>query len=277
MLIRSDWHIHSEASYDSSLSLDTVIAGAAEFGFSAVGITDHVNTNEPHYLRDARRSAELVKEAAGAHRGLTLGVELTPIDVYEYRYIREHGTREGFAWPQVNGPLPIELPMTKEEMLALGIRYAIGATHWRIDEAGAKEFTPELEGCIREWYRQQLFMASDERVTVLGHPWYQSRGLWYQDFSVIPRSMNEEIAAALKENGKYVECNVHFFIAGSSEKFRHQYAEYLREMFEMGIPVTYGSDAHNTYRPNHLRAVPYLEAAGFCEGEIGGIAEKDLW
>ena len=277
MLISSDWHIHSEASYDSSLSLETIAERAGEWGFSRVGITDHVNTNEPNYLRDAYRSSVLVKEAQKKYPFMVLGVELTPIDVYEYRYIKEHASRVGFSWPAKDTPLPIELPMTKEEMLALGMRYAIGATHWRIDQPGAKEFTPELDSCIREWYRQQLFMACDERVTVLGHPWYQSRGIWYQDFSVIPHSMNEEIAAALKENGKYVECNSHFFVAGSSERFRHQYAEYLRWMFEMGIPVTYGSDAHNTYADNFRRVEPYLAAAGFREGEVGGIAEKDLW
>ena len=173
--------------------------------------------------------------------------------------------------------LGTHIAMTKEELLSLGMRYAIGATHWRIDQPGAKQFSPDLEPCIREWYRQQLWMANDERVTVLGHPWCMSRGIWYQDFSVIPRSANMEIAAALKENGKYVECNAHFFVAGTSEKFRHQYAEYMREMFEMGIPVIYGSDAHNTYTDNFRRVEPYLAAAGFRDGDICEIAEADLW
>jgi histidinol phosphatase-like PHP family hydrolase len=276
MLISSDWHIHSAASYDSVLTLDTIAERAKEWGFSHVGITDHVNTNEPNYLRDGYNSAVSVKEAQKKYPFAVLGVELTPIDIYEYEYIRKNGTRAGFSWPTAATPLPIELPMTKEEMLALGMRYAVGATHWRIDQPGAKEFAPELEGCIREWYRQQLWLAQDARVTVLGHPWCISRGTWYQDFSVIPRSANMEIAAALKENGKYVECNAHFFVAGTSEKFRHQYAEYMREMFEMGISVIYGSDAHNTYTDNFRRTEPYLAAAGFCDGDIGGIAEKDL-
>ena len=29
MIIRSDWHIHSEASYDATLPLEEIIAGAA--------------------------------------------------------------------------------------------------------------------------------------------------------------------------------------------------------------------------------------------------------
>jgi hypothetical protein len=51
----------------------------------------------------------------------------------------------------------------------------------------------------------------------------------------------------------------------------------LRELFEMGIPVTYGSDAHSSYRPDHIAMEAYLRAAGFCDGDISEIAEEDLW
>ena len=137
---------------------------------------------------------------------------------------------------------------------------------------------PELNGCINEWYRQQIFLASDERVTVLGHPWYHGAGIWYEDFDLIPRSMKKELSWALKENGKYVECNSHFFKAPrATEKFRHQYAEYLREMFEMGIPVTYGSDAHNTYDDFRPTVEKYLSEAGFTDGDITELGESDLW
>ena len=90
----------------------------------------------------------------------------------------------------------------------------------------------DFDATVKEWYRQQLYLACDERVTILGHPWYHGRGPWYKDFSLIPQSMKEDIAAALKERGKYVECNSHFFInENTTEKFRHQYAEFLRELF----------------------------------------------
>ena len=135
-----------------------------------------------------------------------------------------------------------------------------------------------LEDYIDEWYRQQLWLACDERVTVLGHPWYIGSGKWYEDFAVIPHSVNMDIAAALKENGKYVECNSHFFRTNkATERFRHQYAEFLRELFEMGIPVTYGSDSHRNYRDVRAYVEKYLVAAGFKDGDIVEIAEKDLW
>ena len=95
--------------------------------------------------------------------------------------------------------------------------------------------------------------------------------------------MNDELAGALYENGKYAECNLHFFIAeNTTEKFRHQYAEFLRELFERGIKITYGSDSHAKYAvPKYMErtkiAESYLRAAGFSVGDISEISEKDLW
>ena len=278
MIIRSDWHMHSEASHDSALSLDEIVTRAAEYGFERVGVTDHVNLNDTRFLSNLRRSVEIVTEKQKTHPELVLGVELTPIEKPEFDYIAKHGSNEGYEPPVTLSPYPIELAVSKEELIALGVRYAIGASHWRVDVPHAQKLPQELDASMREWYRQQLFMACDDRVTVLGHPWYHGYGIWYEDFSVIPRSMNEEIMAALKENGKYVECNSHFFnTTKTTEKFRHQYAEFLRECFERGIPVTYGSDAHNHYHPDHVNPDKYLRDAGFVEGEIGGIREEDLW
>jgi len=161
---------------------------------------------------------------------------------------------------------------------ALGVRFAVGASHWRVDLPHARKLPLDRDAIIREWYRQQLWLSCDDRVTILGHPWYIGEGLWYDDFSVIPRSMNQEIAAAVKQHGKYVECSEGMLCAPeASERFRHQYAEFLRELFEMGIPVTYGSDAHLAYPPDHLQAEKYLLPAGFTDGDIVELTEKDFW
>jgi histidinol phosphatase-like PHP family hydrolase len=123
-----------------------------------------------------------------------------------------------------------------------------------------------------------MYLACDERVTILGHPWYIGNGLWHEDFSVIPHSMNMDIGAALKENGKYVECNSHFFTDGrTTERFRVQYAEFLRELFEMGIPVTYGSDSHDGYADCRPYVEKYLSAAGFVDGDISELSPDVLW
>ena len=280
MIIHSDWHIHSAASFDSSLSLEEIIQSTNQSAFRKAGIADHVNFNDLQFLNDLKKSAETVHEQRKSHPELVLGVELTPISKPEFDYIAQHnGIHDGYIPPATTQPYGIELAQTKDELIAQGIQYTIGAAHWRVDIPGGLSIKPDFEEDIREWHRQQMWLACDERVTILGHPWCHLTQLWYDDFSVIPASMNAELGAALKENGKYVECNSYFLneFSKTSEKFRHQYAEFLRELFEMGIPVTYGSDAHSHYHPLHVSTEPYLIAAGFKDGDIVELREESLW
>lgn len=277
-MIHSDWHIHSEYSYDATNPLEAIGQAAKAQGLTCVGITDHANFNDEKFLGDLRSSAAAVKAAQKKYPFLVLGVELTPIEKPEFDYIAKTGTREGYIPLVQSQPYEIALAATKEELMALGVRYAIGAAHWRVDQPGAKQLPPDVDACIREWHRQQMWLACDSRVTILGHPWYNGKGLWYDDFDRIPRSMKLELAAALKENGKYVECNSQFFRSEKSqEKFRHQYADFLRELFEMGIPVTYGSDAHHNYGDLRPLVETYLAAAGFRDGDITDLPESALW
>ena len=278
MLIRSDWHIHSENSYDATLPLETIAEKSLEYGFRRIGITDHANFNDEKFLTDLDNSVKGVKEIQKKYPHVILGVELTPIEKPEFDYIAKHGVRDGYVAPILSEPFGIELAQSKEELMARGVRYAIGAAHWRVDVPGARSLPADMDAAIKGWYRQQMWLASDERVTVLGHPWYNGSGLWYEDFSVIPKSMNRDIAAALKENGKYAECNSGMLLSPkATEKFRHQYAEFLRELFEFGIPITYGSDSHKKYAPDYLEVEKYLVAAGFSDGDISEIAETKLW
>lgn len=273
MMIHSDWHIHSDASYDSQLPVEEIARNAKSFGFYKFGITDHVNYNDRKFLADFEASARNITKTKQYWDNPIFGVELTPIEKNLFNYIAEHGDGEGFA--ESNCGYGIELALSKEELVAAGVRYAIGAAHWRIDPA--KSYS-DMQATLAEWHRQQLWLACDSRVTILGHPWYNGAGMWYSDFALIPRSMNMELAAALKENGKFVECNSHFFISPKTdENFRHRYAEFLRELFEMGIPVTYGSDSHNSYVDKHIAVEKYLLAAGFADGDLSDLGEEDFW
>ena len=277
MLIKSDWHIHSEYSYDATNSLETIAENAKEQGLRFVGITDHLNFNDEKFIGDIKASSAGVKATQKKYPCLVLGVELTPIALHEFEHIAKTGSREGYVYPTQCTPCEMELGMSKAELMGLGVKYAVGAAHWRLDDY-SNGANSDLDGNIREWHRQQMWLACDERVTILGHPWFHGKGIWYEDFSVIPRSMNTELAAALKENGKYVECNAHFFRTElATEKFKRQYCEFLRELFEQGIPVTYGSDAHKSYADERESAEKYLTGAGFREGDISEIAPKDFW
>lgn len=277
-MIHSDWHIHTEYSYDAIIPLNEIAENAKTTGLRYVGITDHVNSNDESFLSDLRASASAVKEAQRKHPFMILGAELTPIEKPLFDYIAKNKSSDGYIAPTGEVPYGIELAQTKEELRALGVRYTVGASHWRVDIPGGEILPPDLNADIKEWYRQQMWLACDERVTILGHPWYNGYGTWYADFSIIPRSMNADIAAALKENGKYVECNAHFFVnERPTEKFRHQYAEFLRELFEMGIPITYGSDNHYEYGDHRHIVETYLAKAGFTDGDISELSDSVLW
>lgn len=279
MIIKSDWHLHSENSYDATLSLDEISAKTKELGITRIGITDHANFNDEKFLGDLDNSAKNVTEFKKTHPEVVLGVELTPIEKPEFDYIAKTGTREGYVAPNMDKPFEIELAQTKEQLISRGVRYAIGAAHWRVDVPNGRTLEPDRDAMIKEWYRQQMWLAQDERVTILGHPWWNGNGVWYDDFSVIPRSMNLDIAHALIENGKFVECNQGLITSRmATEKFKKQYAEFLRELFEMGIPVTFGSDSHKSYDAEGLLEVNnLLEWAGFAEGDISELTEENLW
>ena len=282
-MIQSDFHIHSEYSYDAALKLSEIAEGAAACGFTRIGITDHANYNDPPFLSDARRSAAAVKEAQKKYPFMLSGVELTPIQKTQFDYIAKHGTRDGYVLPTGADRYGLELAMTKEEMVSLGMRYAIGASHWRTDTIGTGEGDGDAESLMRELFRQQLWLAQDERVTILGHPWYHGRAPWYQDFSMIPRTMQNELCAALLENGKCAECNTGVMLL-FEERERYQYAEYLREMLESGIRITFGSDSHKAYNDNRkgtgrgdIEIEKYLLAAGFKPGDFYTLQQSDLW
>ena len=277
MIINSDFHIHSEYSYDAVLPLAEIYDAAKSFGFRKIGITDHVNLNDDKFLADLKASSENVREFQKTHPNVILGVELTPIEKPQFDYIAKTGTSDGYVPPISDKPYEIELAATKEELMSYGVRYAIGAVHWRVDVPNAIKLAPEMDADIREWYRQTMWLANDPRVTILGHPWWTGSRIWYDDFSVIPRSMNMDIAESLLKNKKYVEYNTGSMFLTTSEKFRYQYAEFIRELFEMGIPVTYGSDYHKEYSDKHLQAEKVLEAVGFREGDFSVLRDEDLW
>lgn len=91
MIIQSDWHIHSENSYDAKLTLEEIARKAKEFGFKRIGITDHANFNDEQFLGDLKCSVKSVKEFQKQHPEIILGVELTPIEKPEFDYIEKNG------------------------------------------------------------------------------------------------------------------------------------------------------------------------------------------
>ena len=79
-MIKSDWHIHSECSYDAKIPLEEIATNAKAYGFVNVGITDHANYNDEQFLGDLDNSAKNVLEFRKKHPEMILGVELMKHD-----------------------------------------------------------------------------------------------------------------------------------------------------------------------------------------------------
>ena len=94
MIIKSDWHVHSEFSYDAKISLETIGDNAKVQGLINVAITDHLNFNDEKFTTDLINSVNGVKKAQEKYPFMVLGVELTPIEKPEFDYIpRPRGIR----------------------------------------------------------------------------------------------------------------------------------------------------------------------------------------
>ena len=283
-MIHSDLHIHSEYSYDAVLPLATILEKAKERGYRQVGVTDHLNLPNNKFIGCLSESAKHVLEAKKTNPILLLGVELTPIEKPFYDFNRQNPTSEGYSPAGYTPPnllagessYPLEMALSKEELMAYGVQYAVAAAHGYIDVPHPD--VRDKMATIAAWERMQLYLAADERTTILGHPYYHGLQIWYDDFSVIPYSTHEELAAALVENGKYLEMNVDLLVhPKTTELFRHQYAEYMRFMFEKGVRITYGSDSHGGYGDQRPLIYPYLEKAGFKDGDFSELDPADLW
>ena len=263
----TDWHIHSEASYDASLSVEELINSAKEIGIEKFGITDHANVNIPSFWDNMYESKRLYDKYK--HDGFYFGVELTTIPKSLYDYCAKHGTNEGYEFTSVDRDPGLEFMLTLEDMEKLGIMYSVAAAHSTFNVGS------EQDKIIREWHRQQMYIVQDPRVDVLAHPWWcWRRQKWIDkelaDFSKVPKSMNDELASAMAENDVYIEANPSMIFGDSMpERFYRQYNEFLREMFERGVKLVFGSDTHNSPYKDHRENVrDSLGIVGFKEEDF---------
>lgn len=281
----SDWHIHTEASYDGLLPFPELIKSAKEQGITEFGVTEHVNYEfmEVHLKKSRKLFEENYVE------GMHFGVELTPISLYHHMHERTFqqwynidtkiyfGRLPDYVVPPSLVPDPLIIPFSEEKIRENKVEYVVCAAHFAYN-------VPETrEALIENWHQQQMMCATDSRVDIVGHPWwlpwypdnialerfYDSNGMvtgepWFDDFKVIPQSIHDEFAAAVKENGKCVEMNVGFFYTTIfTDHFKHQYAEYIRSLFEKGVPITIGSDSHTDYRNYQEQSEKFLAPVGF--------------
>ncbi|MBE6930832.1 MAG: hypothetical protein E7463_11170 [Ruminococcaceae bacterium] len=291
-----DWHIHTIASYDATLPYRELVKEARAGGITEFGVTEHVD--HPFEVEHLQFSYKMF--LANRVEGMHFGVELSPMSKFQQEY---SAARKWEMYPlQLAGMHPVfvegfgthdpelvrlsreqsepwVLNLTEEQIRENHVEYVIAAAHLVFDGSD------DRESIIRHWHRQQMFCATDSRVDIVGHPWWglwtpaihfetlrtgkPTEKAWYQDFRVIPQSMHDEFAAAVLENGKCVEMNMSVLRSGNySDTFRHQYVEYMRMLYEKGVPVTTGTDSHDAYENHQTLYAKYLSPAGFRAGDF---------
>ncbi len=172
------------------------------------------------------------------------------------------------------------LGLTAGDVARLGIEYVVGGTHWPL------YVEVERNAIIRDYHRQNLFLARHPLVTIVAHPWwwmgawqeadktYRSDP-WLDDFGKVPASMHDEFAAVVREHGKIVEINLSAMLLTPTypEGFKRQYLDYLAGLKAAGVTLSIGSDHHAQHRRYGEIDLAYAEKMLASVG----IEENDLW
>ncbi|NLX58150.1 MAG: hypothetical protein GXY74_03570 [Phycisphaerae bacterium] len=272
MQIRNDWHVHTRNSPcgNKDAALARLAERIAATEVTRWGVTDHIFTEQNIAdLEAARREYDALPEKDH----VAFAVEASVLRDWDIQRTRSEGNIWG--WFPGGPPGQLDLVLPDEVVQRLGIQYVIAGTHWPL---GA-EMKPEA--MVRDYHRQNMFLAEHPSVTIIAHPWWwrdkytKANGEmvpfpWLADFSIVPQSMHDEFAAAARENGKIVEANASIvFSDKGGDRWRRQYGEYLALLRETGCTFSTGSDSHGadyTRWPEEFG--DHLASLGFTEEDF---------
>jgi len=272
MQIRFDCHVHTHHSPcgKDDATLERLARRIRDAGTLRWGVTDHLFTerNVPD-LEAARQEFDALDHEGRA----VFAVEASVLRTWDIKQTRTTGNIWGYHPGGPKGTLDLYLPDDLVERL--GIRYVIAGAHWPL---GAKMNRRDV---VRDYHRQNMFLARHPGVDVIAHPWWWRAEFatacgvpvpfpWLEDFSIIPRSMHDEFAAAARENGKRVEINASNMLTRNySERWHEEYLEYLVGLKQAGCTFATGSDSHGPdYDPPPQRMTDILVRAGFTEDDF---------
>ena len=279
MKITSDWHIHSRNSCDqAALVVADLVAEAEEKGITDFGLTDHIHT--PYNLPDLARSREEY-DSTGPSPRFHFGVEVSCVSQWELDRLAAdpdcvpnatYGIRSG-------GPVGTDaaIGISRAELDQYGVEYVVGGTHWPL------YVELKREDVIRDYHRQNMFLATHEMVDIVAHPWWWHKHWqdddgnhtgkpWFDDFGHIPNSMHDEFAAALIETDTKAEINLGAMLLSPHypEHFKYQYLDYLAELKARGVTFSTASDCHASHYDTDFEAGAAMLATV-------GITEADFW
>lgn len=258
------------------MTVHDLLLEAAAKGIRDFGLTDHIHT--PFNLPDLDKSkAEFTAAQPPAH--VRFGVEVSCVSTWELDQIAKGAAVNPVYGIRGGGPPGslLALGLTAADVKRLGIEYVVGGTHWPMYVA------LERQTVIRDYHRQNMFLACHPLVDIVAHPWWwmghwqdADKGYrtdpWFDDFHHIPESLHVEFADAVKRHGKKVEINLAAMLLNPHypERFKKQYLDYLAGLNARGVALSIGSDCHNRHYD-----IDFETAARMLDSV--GISDEDLW
>jgi len=249
MKIHSDWHIHTEHSYDDAcLKMDDLVAGAAQKGINEYGVTDHLNTSEN--LPDIENSRNAFDQILSKYPHLKgtfhFGVEVDCIPKWKLNLSNKGEYRDGMKAPAGCPPEEFEpgVAIDPAYVKKMGIEFVVGGAH-----SPSFPYT-DRDRLIEDYHRQNMYLARHECVDILAHYlWWYPRDYAsnpFEDFNNVPVSMRRELAPALKEGNCAFELNLAGILYSQrlTDRFKNLYLEYAAELQSMGVMLAIGSDCH---------------------------------
>ena len=232
------------------MEIPVLLKTAKQKGIEKFGITDHLHTIKQMPDIEASRREYLEYKMDNFHFGVE--VSCMTAQVLE---LAENGQEIAADWREKSDEnAELAIALTKDDIERLGIEYVVAGTHWPI---GA-EF--ERHAIIRNYHRQNMFLATHPLVDILAHPWWwmghwkdknenYHAEPWLDDFAVIPNSMHREFASAIIESNKAVEINIQANLMNPHypEGFARRYLEYLADLQSQGVKLSIGSDCHDAH------------------------------
>jgi 8-amino-7-oxononanoate synthase len=228
MLQKLNYHVHTNWSFDSKMSLREALVAASDLGFSEIAITDHVDFNTP-YLDD------VVSDIAGCH------AEIDALAPEFPRLIVRKGVEVGLHRDC--------LAETDGYLAKLDPDFVIASVHsFRCNGEWNREAaeTMALADYARLYYEELLYvMERFERWNVLGHLDFPMRYHPITEEDLLScRDVIDTLLQLAISRGRGIEIN----LAGVGKIGRcHPAPWILRRYFELGGTIlTLGTDAHAT-------------------------------
>lgn len=283
-MLTTDWHLHTRNSCDCrdgslKTTMAETVAAIGAAGIRDFGVTDHLHT--PFNLPDvaaSRREFDALPPNPRRH----FGIELSVVSVWELAEIAKGGHAAPVYGLRGGGPPDAEpaLGIGVAELATFGVEYVVGGTHWPL-------YVPlERERVIRDYHRQNMFLATHPLVNIVAHPWWwmghwqekdgnYRTGPWFDDFRSIPQSLHDEFAAAVLQHGKAVEVNLHAQLLNHQypEAYKRQYLEYIAGLKAKGVRLSIGSDHHAQHHRYEGSDIAQAEAMLATVG----ITDVDFW